>query len=333
MVGGLESYSRDFYHAMKKKMDMEIIYNNKGKALLPFFLLYCICFILLNRKKYNHIHLADGALAPLGFIIKRLLAKKISITIHALDIIYPSSIYQWLIPRCISKLDYVIGVSRFSIDACIARGMEKENCSVIPNGIDFTRLPGLELSLELIEKKYQLELANRKVLVSVGRLIKRKGIRWFVAEVMPILPEEYIYLIGGDGPERNDILQTIRALNLNHRVFLLGYISGEEKAALYQNAELFIMPNISVAGDAEGFGISIIEAAAYGLPCLATNIEGIRDAVTEGVTGRLLNERDHRGFYQGITGAQFVRKKIKQVTREKYDWSVLADRYRKIFLQ
>ena len=333
MIGGLESYSRDFYQALKQKIDIGIIYNNRGKAFLPLFLIYCIFFTLLNRNKYNHVHLADGALVPIGCFIKGLLKKKVTITIHALDIIYTNDVYQWLVPKCINKMDHVIGVSQFSIDACVARGIDQRICSVIPNGIDFTNLPEPGLPLELIEKKFMLELSNRKILFSVGRLIRRKGISWFVTEVMPRLPEEYIYLIAGEGPEKSNIQDNIRELNLERRVYLLGYVGGEEKAALFQNSCLFIMPNISVPGDAEGFGISIIEAAAYGLPCLATNIEGIRDAVTNGVTGRLLGERDHESFHQAITGAQFDRNKIKQLTREKYDWNVLADRYREILLQ
>lgn len=333
MVGGMESYSRDLYNSLRKKMDIDIVKNYRGKFLLPWFFVYCLYFILINRRTYSHIHLADGVLAPLGCIVKLITNARVSITIHALDIVYSNRFYQLLVPFCIKRLDGVIGVSRYAVNACISRGIDDNRCHVIPNGIDYSRFTAPEYPLAEIESNHVIKLKGKKILITVGRLIKRKGIGWFVAEVMPKLPEEFIYLIAGEGPEKQNIEGIIRKENLTGRVYLIGFINEEEKASLYDKSDLYIMPNITVPGDAEGFGISIIEAASYGLPCIAADVEGVSDAVTDGITGTLIRERDAAGFRQYIINSRFDRERIKAVTRERFDWEILAAKYANIFTE
>jgi len=70
---------------------------------------------------------------------------------------------------------------------------------------------------------------------------------------------------------------------------------------LMNAADAFIMPNISIPDDVEGFGISALEAGACGLPVIASNIQGIRDAILDGITGYLVGERDVAGYISKFT--------------------------------
>lgn len=87
------------------------------------------------------------------------------------------------------------------------------------------------------------------------------------------------------------------------------------------------MPNISIVGDVEGFGISILEAGACGLPVIASGIQGIRDAVIDGVTGHLVREGDAEGFAARIESLDMDRSRIRKAIAERFSWERIGQEY------
>jgi glycosyltransferase involved in cell wall biosynthesis len=148
---------------------------------------------------------------------------------------------------------------------------------------------------------------------------------------MPKLNPQYLYVIAGDGPEKNNIQKIITQKKLQKRVFLLGKIDSETLKFLYNLADIFVMPNIKVKGDMEGFGIVALEAASYGLPVIASNIEGIKDAVLEGTTGFLIEEKNSFKFVEAIKKINLNREKIIKAVQNKFSWTIIAKQYQKIF--
>jgi glycosyltransferase involved in cell wall biosynthesis len=114
-------------------------------------------------------------------------------------------------------------------------------------------------------------------------------------------------------------------------VCLLGYISDEEKNCLYRISDLFVMPNISVDGDQEGFGIVALEAGSYGIPTIATDIEGIRDAILDGKTGRLMKERETQAFLDAIISPNIDTSNIWNLIVSNFDCVRITRRYFKEF--
>ena len=102
--------------------------------------------------------------------------------------------------------------------------------------------------------------------------------RWLVTEVLPRLAErraDWIYLVVGEGPERQAIAEAAtQDPRVAQRVHLLGQTSDDDLCMAYAAADLFVMPNVPVPGDSEGFGIVHLEARAAGLPVVAADIEG-----------------------------------------------------------
>ena len=206
-VGGLETYS---YNLIKEFESHEITYKitlSKSIRHLIWFYPYALFRALYLIRKYSiqSVHLCDGLLAPLGGFLKHLTGVKVSVTIHGLDITYHNPIYQIFIPWCIAGLDRVVCVSRSTRDECIRRSVPSHKCSVIPNGIrpEEIRLtdsrPGLRKKLEAITG---VSLRNKVVLVTIGHLVKRKGVVWFVENVMPRLKASCLYVVAGEGAER-----------------------------------------------------------------------------------------------------------------------------------
>ena len=329
-TGGMEQYSWNLYRMLEQKTETDLLANTGNKRMLPIFLFRVFATLLFKGRRYSHIHLGDGVLAIAGLWAKLFSRARITITIHALDVTYDNPVYQAMIRFCLKRLDGVVCVSNYTKRECLARGVPANKCRVIPNGLDLTDMPTAdnELTKSLINK---FGLADKKVLVSVGRLIRRKGMRWFVREVMPVLPPEYELLIAGDGPDRKAIEAAIVEAQISSRVTLLGSVDAQTKACLYTLAELFVMPNIALDGDSEGFGISIIEAGFYGVPCIGARLQGIPDAVIDGKTGTLVKSGDAAGFRQAILDAGFDRNLVSETVRRQFDWSRLIDDYLEFF--
>ncbi len=125
-------------------------------------------------------------------------------------------------------------------------------------------------------------------LLTVGRLVSRKG-HVKVLETMKSIPNS-TYTIVGDGPMRKEILDAIKALDLESRVTILQHVSDGKLPEVYATHDIFLMPSTKSTDDREGFGIVALEAALFGLPVIATNQPGVDEAVVQGRTGLLIDD-------------------------------------------
>jgi phosphatidylinositol alpha-1,6-mannosyltransferase len=140
--------------------------------------------------------------------------------------------------------------------------------------------------------------------------------------------------LAGDGPERENIEAAIVRAGLQSSVSCLGRISEAELIELYRRGQLFIMPNIVVPGDMEGFGIVMLEAGACGLPTLAADLEGIRDVIEEGVNGWFAPTEDANAFAEKIQSLlenpdelHAASERTADYVTKTFTWDSTAERY------
>jgi phosphatidylinositol alpha-1,6-mannosyltransferase len=176
------------------------------------------------------------------------------------------------------------------------------------------------------------------ILVSVGRHQERKGFQWFADQVMPRLPANVLYLVTGEGPMTPQIQAAIDRHGLAGRARLLGKVPEEMLRTLYRGGDLFIMPNVHVPGDIEGFGVVMLEAGLCGMPVLAADLEGISDVVREGENGHLAASRDAQAFEQGVLHYHRDRARLAAASRSaarytaaNYSWEGIARRFVEVF--
>jgi glycosyltransferase involved in cell wall biosynthesis len=311
LVGGMQKYASDFYNNYQERGEIKLLANSGDKkTILPFFF-KVLFFLVLYSRQYDVIHLYDAVLFPLIPIIRFFSNAKISFTVNGLDIVYSRFGYQKLMPFFLKRADKIFAISKYTMKQCEFRGIPREKSEVI--------------------SKFDVSIEGKKILLTVGRLVKRKGHYWFIANVLKNLPVDYIYLIAGVGPEQDSLIELIRELDLTKRVYLLGRVSDEEKNCLYQISDIFVMPNISVKNDQEGFGIVLLEAGRYGLPTIASNIEGIRDAVIDRKTGFLVEEKNAQDFLNAIMNSNIDRSSLSDIIGTYFDWKCLIERYYKEF--
>lgn len=166
-----------------------------------------------------------------------------------------------------------------------ALGVPAERISIIPNGVDLSKIPQTK------------EKRGAGQIVSVGRLSQEKGFSYLVdafVRVKEKVPEAKLDIIG-EGPEREKIELQIAKLNLETSVRLLGSLPHDEVIRAMRKAELFVLPSV-----AEGLGIVFIEAQACGTPVIGTNVGGIPDVIIHEETGLLVPPRDAQALAQAM---------------------------------
>jgi len=336
----MEKFSYDLYTALNKKTDLRLIkWGGSNKYLpvvLPYF--FVVACAKLLRGGINIVHMQDGLLAPLGFVLSRLFRKPFSIIIHGLDITHKNPLYQAVIPFFVGKADLVFCVSRATAEEVIKRGISASKIQVIPLGITDTGFEPHDVMRKKLHEAYDLP-ADAPVVLTVGRLVKRKGVAWFVANVMPELVKKVpnmVYLIAGTGDAENKdrIEQAIADHNLQQNVKMLGRVEDDMMPVLYNGADVFVQPNIVVPGDMEGFGRVLLEASLCELPVVAAGIEGIKDAISNKNNGMLVETEDVAGFVREISAfagdtakARSFGVKSREYTLANYGWGTIADRY------
>jgi phosphatidylinositol alpha-1,6-mannosyltransferase len=151
---------------------------------------------------------------------------------------------------------------------------------------------------------------------------------------MPMLPGDVMFLVAGEGPDRARIEAEIARHRLGDRVRLLGAISDSELEMLYHGSDLFVMPNVPVPGDMEGFGLVMLEAGLCGLPVIASRLEGIASVVTENENGHLVESGDAPAFrdavmryYDDSSALTEASARARLHTAARFGWAGVTDRY------
>lgn len=179
--------------------------------------------------------------------------------------------YLWLDRLTAGRVDRQVCVSQAVADFSRERGrLPAQQLLVIPNGIDLSRYTGVtpanltELSLP----------PGRRTIIHVGRLDPQKRIDWLL-DLSPAwlrqCPQHDLLLVG-DGPQRSDLVRQAKRLGIGERVHFVGWRSD--------------VPPLLAASDAlvlssawEGMPNVVLEAMASGLPMVATDVEGVREAL------------------------------------------------------
>jgi len=334
VIGGIERQNHELFTSLSDIAEVRIIANRYGKKNLPFFIPLVLLRTLILLPRYDAILLGDGMLSIIGWFIKLLSNKKVICIVHGLDVTFVNHIYQRFWVDCfMSRIDLLVAVSEATRRECISRDLPAEKIEVVPNGVYLKSFFCDADQGDLIAMSGK-ENVNKKIILTVGRLIRRKGVAWFIESVMPKLPEEVIYLVVGEGEDRPIIERVIIENKLNNRVLLLGHVDENQKKKIYAITDLYIQPNIQVAGDIEGFGLVVLEAGASCTWVIAARLEGLQEAVMDGMNGVLVESGNEDEFVRQINKYLMndeLRHKLGKQARifvgEQFEWHRVAQRY------
>ena len=344
-VGGMQRVAIDLHDALRvadghdvRMLVLRSSWNERGYRT-PLFLASALGEIrrMARAREIDAILFSSMVTASVAVPLEKLLRRNRIATasiVNGLDATTPTWPYPLLVRRVFQALDLVMPISEATADACRARGLNPSQYNVVPLGIRTDRFPAQIDRATASQRILPAGSKAKLILCTVGRLVPRKGVAWFVDNVMPLLPPDVIYLVAGEGPERAPIEAAIARRNLRDRVRLLGAISDEQLADLYHGADLFVMPNVRVANDMEGFGLVLLEAGLCGLPAIASDLEGIRDVITDGVNGNLAQSGNAEEFrkqiltwYNDPLALRAASERARAHTIDRFAWDAVVSRY------
>lgn len=323
-TGGMQRLSRDLWRGISewKGPRAVLMIPHSASAIAVFlFALRSVWHGWHTLRHQGTVHLGDASLSILIQFLRLSKRGRITVTACGLDVTYANVFYQWMIRRMLPRADCVCAISRATADVVQRRGVIQSKLTVIPCGIWDAPL------------SVPVPAPPHPRLLTVGRLIPRKGVVWFLSHVLPELVRRHPaihYSISGSGHEELLIKKVIQEKGLQQAVSLHGNCSDAERNALLKWASICVMPNIAIGGDMEGFGIACIEASASGVPVVAAHIEGLKDAVTEHETGAFFesgNADDCVRAIERMMSAPPDRSAVARATLKHFHWSVLFPRY------
>jgi phosphatidylinositol alpha-1,6-mannosyltransferase len=195
--------------------------------------------------------------------------------------------------RQFARADAVIAVSGAAAeDLARGFGVERARIRVLANGIDTGLFRPAPADAGL---RAALGLTGRRVVITVARLVARKGVDRVLEAVALLRPEfpDLAYLVVGDGPERAALEARAARADLAGAVRFAGAVPAEEVPRYLALAEVFVMANRRLDdGEDEGFGLVFLEAGACGKPVIAGRAGGAVEVVREGETGLLVDGAD-----------------------------------------
>jgi glycosyltransferase involved in cell wall biosynthesis len=198
----MEKQSFELINGMKSYTIVHSIVYDGTESKLHFFLnlktrIYNTC---QQHPGITIIHYNDGAIAAWCARFTRFPHVHRTVTLHGLDVVFPNRIFQRILFQSLNRVHKIITVSEATKRAAIQRGALPQNVITIANGVD-TSLAKNSLSIDQYEaffqKQYGHSIQQKKILVAIGRPVRRKGLSWFIQEVLPQLNDEALLVLVG----------------------------------------------------------------------------------------------------------------------------------------
>lgn len=286
---------------LKEKLEKEKIpyFNFKWlkRTLNPLSNLFFIFEMkkFLERENFDVVHF-NSTNALFGAIGVKTSKKKIKtiFTFHGLSILDPNykkkfflkPIYFLIFKFLLNFVDVPVFVSKQNLEWAKKIKLIK-NGQLIYNGIPEPNFFPRKNARKFIEEKIGINLKEKFVIGSVGRLDYQKNYEFLIKVFSKVLKikEEALLIIVGEGPKRKELEKLIKKLNIKERVFLLGEI--EDASKYLKGFDVFILPSRY-----EGLSITLIEVLFARIPVLATNVGGNVEILSEDSIFKLNDEKD-----------------------------------------
>lgn len=219
---------------------------------------------ICNRYDIIHIHLPD----PMAVVALMCSGYKGRVVIHwHSDILKQRFLLQFFKPIqrwIINRADLILGTTPVYVEQSSALRKVQNKVDYLVIGVR-ERAPEPEV-VAMIRNQYP----GKKIVYSMGRLVEYKGYEYLI-EAATLLPDDYVILIGGSGPLKGTLQEMVHKYQLQHKVFILGFVPREVESAYYGACDVFCL---SSTLKTEAYAIVQVEAMSCGRPIVATNIKG-----------------------------------------------------------
>jgi len=346
-VGCLYPPDSNIPHVIKNKQKRDFLtqFLRLGYRYLDELLLYrhfkrikddLMRFLLENQIDIVHTHIFNAAI--LVTTLNRLESPTI-ITVHG-EAVHRgvTPVHPLVIPlekwktrkfkQALAKMNRVIGVSHFIIDAWEKQGVKfKNKPTVIHNGINIGDIKNSSSLTVDLKGKFNLLFPGGAKWTKGGDLLIAA-----LAKVKPEIPDFHLY-ISLDVPQSSLLRKMVNDLGLESNVTFSGFLSKEAYQKLLNSVDIFILPSRT-----EAFPVAILEAMALGKPVIASSTGGIPEMAQDGRNGVLVEP-----YSEQIASAILYLYRNADIRREisrnnlqdaaRFDWNLITDQYINIYQQ
>ncbi|EOC99536.1 glycosyltransferase family 4 protein [Caldisalinibacter kiritimatiensis] len=306
-----------------KRYDLSIIKQLKNK---------------IYEENYDIVHCHGARANFVGVLLKRLINKPFITTIHSdyrldfKDSFYKRIVYTSINSMSLRFFDYYIAISSNFKNMLINRGFKEKKIFTVYNGIDLKN----ELMITSKEEflgNYNIGYKNKKIVGIMGRLDLVKNHEVFLQAAYSILKnrDDVIFLIAGDGYERERLIKMSRDLGIENKVHFLGFV--KEPYSFFNAIDINVLTSKS-----ESFPYVILEGARLKKPVISTNVGGIGDLVEHGVNGYLFNIGSAKELtkylnlmVENITEARQMGEKLYKKVEEEFSLENMASNHYDIY--
>lgn len=242
--------------------------------------------------------------------------------IHGSEVNFTNSLLKASIKLSLQRFSKLIAVSNYTKRLV---SHVHADITVIPNGIDLEVFNHVSIG--------KIDLQGDPKLITVGNITQRKG-QLNVIKHLPALVQVYPnlhYHCIGLPTEKAAFLKFAESLNAAHHITFHGRVEEVVLHDMLRSSDVFVMLSSSTAtGDTEGFGIALIEANYFGLPCIGAKDCGIEDAISDYESGLLIRYDDTEAFINALKNILSRRDSFEQGAKAwamKHDWKIITKRY------
>ena len=302
------------------------VIRDKSKILLPTPRVARALQKLIEKERIEVA--AFGAAAPLGLLsasMKKAGVKRTVALTHGHEVwwakVFPFNLLMRRIGATVDSLTYLGEFTRNAISTALSKEAAHAMVKIAP-GIDVDHFKPVEAG----SLRAELGLTNKKVIVSVGRLVHRKGQDHLIESMPAILkvhPDAHLLLVG-KGPYLEHLAKLVAKNGLQDSVSFIGRIQYAELPAYICCGDIFAMPSRSrlMGLEVEGLGIVYLEASACGLPVIAGKSGGAPDAVIDGTTGLVVDGTNNDEIAQAAIALLSDPSKAQQMGAAGRQWII-----------
>ncbi len=249
---------------LEKYPFLEFIYLFPGLFILGFF------YLLLNRSNISTIHAQGLVAGAIGVILSKLFNIPVIISTHSIYSFPTKSLYSKFVKLLFNNCKKVLTLSKQSQEEIIKLGVSKEKISVFRYWVDQKVFKTIKQS----EARRILKISPESfICLFVGRLLEVKGLRELL-EAVKLSRKDITYMIIGDGPMATEVKSEAQS---TRNLMFKGKVENSKLPLYYNAANVLIVPSIHE----EGFGRVILEALSCGLPVIASDRGGIKEALSK----------------------------------------------------
>jgi len=271
-----------------------------------------------------------GHLLPIGtcaFLIKKIFNTPYVVSLHGLDIkrALQDKRKRFLTLKILQNASLVTTNSEYTLNEFKKTGLKTPTVVIYPCGHVLASQNPVATTAEINTLKAKLDIADKKIILTVGRLTERKGQDMVIMALPEVIQAklDVVYLLIGRGSEKERLKELAKQFDVENRVIFLSNIDDEDLPLYYKTSDLFITTSrIIKEDDVEGFGMVYLEANSFGLPVIAAPTGGVAEAVIDNLNGLMcdpLNPQDIAVKIITLLSDKNLAAKLGELGRERVE--------------